>query len=224
MRQTRRSPRANRKRRVIATALVAAVGTVGAFIYNALPTKSTVAEPPPDEPSQLATVKPSVKPSVTPTKPAPKVSPSGVLPTPTHSRTVTPPGIPKPPPPTPHPIAQTKLELLIAFLESKVGHPYVWGGTGPYSYDCSGLVQAAYAHIGIELPRTSEEQSLRGVRIYGNQNLQPGDLLFWGAPGVAYHDAVYIGHGRYIAAENPERGIGIFTIDWWPPQYARRIL
>lgn len=222
MRQTRRSPLAVRKRRVAATALIAAVGTVGAFIYNYLPTRSTSAEPPVDEPSASASVKPSVTahPSPSATKMVtPRPSPTGVLPTPTHTRVITP-----SPKPTPHPIAQTKLEILIAFLHSKVGHTYEWGGTGPYSYDCSGLVQAAYRQVGITLPRTSEEQSLVGVEVRGTSSLQPGDVLFWGAPGVAYHDAIYIGNGKYIAAENTERGIGVFTIDWWPPQYARRIL
>jgi len=85
-------------------------------------------------------------------------------------------------------------------------HQYVLGGTGPH-YDCSGLTQAAYAQIGIELPRVAHDQAQGGTTIDSLAQAQPGDLLFWGNPDNYYHVAIYAGGGTMISADSPEKGI-----------------
>ena len=91
----------------------------------------------------------------------------------------------------------------IAAATTREGTPYVWGATGPGSFDCSGLTGWAYAQAGIALPRTSREQSLVGHHV-GLAELQPGDLLFWATnvanPATIHHVAIYAGNGYMIAA------------------------
>ena len=120
-------------------------------------------------------------------------------------------------------LSGTKVEQLVAFLKAQVGKPYVYGATGPGSFDCSGLVMTAFSKIGIDLPRTSESQSNVGTRV-SLDDLQPGDVLFWGAPGIAFHDAVYIGDGQYVAAENTRVGVVLYTLAFYRPDFARRIM
>jgi len=89
------------------------------------------------------------------------------------------------------------LSEVVAFAESQLGTPYLWGGTGVGGFDCSGLTQAAYHAAGVEIPRTSEEQFAFGRQIPVAE-LQPGDLVFFRGsdyngtgPG---HVGIYIGH------------------------------
>jgi peptidoglycan DL-endopeptidase CwlO len=95
----------------------------------------------------------------------------------------------------------------IAAARSRLGVPYVWGATGPDSFDCSGLTQWSYAHAGITLPRTAAEQWYSGPHPSLAQ-LEPGDLLFWALntsdPATIHHVTIYIGHGLMIAA--PQTG------------------
>jgi peptidoglycan DL-endopeptidase CwlO len=91
----------------------------------------------------------------------------------------------------------------IAFAEQQLGKPYQWGGTGPDSFDCSGLVMMAYRAAGIDIPRTSQQQWAWGPRISPGQ-VQPGDLVFFvGADGTAAapgHVGLVIGGGLMIEA------------------------
>jgi cell wall-associated NlpC family hydrolase len=82
--------------------------------------------------------------------------------------------------------------------ESQVGVPYVWGGSSPAGFDCSGLVMWAYAQVGIGLPRTSGAQFGATTHI-PLADIQPGDLLFYG-PGGSEHVAMYVGGGSMIEA------------------------
>jgi uncharacterized protein YycO len=92
---------------------------------------------------------------------------------------------------------------IIAYAEDQLGKPYQWGGTGPDSFDCSGLVMMAYRAAGIDIPRTSQEQWVWGPRIKASQ-AEPGDLVFfvgsdgtWASPG---HVGLVIGGGKMIEA------------------------
>ncbi|SHN21411.1 C40 family peptidase [Actinacidiphila paucisporea] len=117
----------------------------------------------------------------------------------------------------------TKVDRLIAFLKAQIGKPYVYGATGPDSYDCSGLTQVAYATVGVDLPRTSQEQSTAGTPV-GLGSLQAGDLVFWGGEGSAYHVGVYIGDGQYLDAANPSSPVGIKPMSYSEPDWAVRVL
>jgi cell wall-associated NlpC family hydrolase len=89
---------------------------------------------------------------------------------------------------------------------TRLGLPYVWGATGPTTFDCSGLTQWAYAQAGVTLPRTSREQWYAGPHPALEQ-LLPGDLLFWAIdptdPSTIHHVALYIGDGYMIEAPHP---------------------
>jgi len=98
-----------------------------------------------------------------------------------------------PPPPVPPGVAGA-----IQAAESQIGTPYVWGGSAPGGFDCSGLVQWSYAQAGISLPRTSGAQYAATTHI-PLADIQPGDLLFYG-PGGSDHVAMYIGGGSMIEA------------------------
>jgi hypothetical protein len=88
----------------------------------------------------------------------------------------------------------------VAYAAQQAGKPYVWGDEGPSSFDCSGLVQYVYAHVGIALPRTSAEQWSATTHVPATDRL-PGDVLFFFTPdGVVYHDAVYAGGNLMWAA------------------------
>ncbi|PJE95543.1 glycoside hydrolase [Streptomyces carminius] len=112
---------------------------------------------------------------------------------------------------------------LISFLKGQVGKSYVLGATGPSAYDCSGLTQAAFRQLGISLPRTSQSQSTAGTQV-SLGNLQPGDILYWGGAGSAYHVGVYIGDGRFIGAQNSSTGIVERDLSYDPPSGAVRVL
>lgn len=89
---------------------------------------------------------------------------------------------------------------------SKVGFPYVYGGKGPNSFDCSGFTSWAWAQAGVSLSPSSRTQSTQGTRISASQ-LQPGDLLFYDSP--VSHVAMYIGDGQVVHASNPRTGVVI---------------
>jgi cell wall-associated NlpC family hydrolase len=96
----------------------------------------------------------------------------------------------------------------IAYAADQLGKPYVFGGTGPAGYDCSGLVMMAYQAAGISLPRTTFQQVDAGTPVYSDNQLKPGDLLFTsGSDGTATdpgHVGMYIGSGMVIQA--PQTG------------------
>lgn len=106
-----------------------------------------------------------------------------------------------------------------------IGVPYVWGGTTPAGFDCSGLVQYVYKNaVGINLPRVTTQQEISGKEVSLN-SLSPGDLLFFGNRGATYHVAIYIGNNQYIHAPQPGETIKIASISsYFMPSFARRVL
>ncbi|MFF7471624.1 NlpC/P60 family protein [Streptomyces sp. NPDC008092] len=88
----------------------------------------------------------------------------------------------------------------IAAARSALGKPYVWGASGPTGFDCSGLMQWSYAHAGIHLPRTSQEQRFAGHQVPLSQ-AQPGDLVVYRSD--ASHVGMYVGNGQVIHAPYP---------------------
>ena len=112
---------------------------------------------------------------------------------------------------------------VIAFAQSQIGDAYVSGGTGPNSWDCSGLVQAAFGSVGVDLPRVSQSQSTAGTQV-SLDNLQPGDILYWGGAGSAYHVGIYVGGGQFVGAQNSSTGVVQKSLDYDPPSGAVRVL
>ncbi|MCG3039991.1 NlpC/P60 family protein [Streptomyces sp. S1A] len=112
---------------------------------------------------------------------------------------------------------------VVSFLRAQVGKAYVMGATGPSAYDCSSLTQAAFRQIGISLPRTSQPQSTAGTQV-SLSSVRPGDILYWGSAGSAYHVAVYIGNGRFIGAQNPSTGVVERDMSYDMPTGAVRVL
>ncbi|MGE5134907.1 MAG: NlpC/P60 family protein [Gemmatimonadota bacterium] len=90
----------------------------------------------------------------------------------------------------------TQAGKAVAFAYAQLGKPYVYGGTGPNGYDCSGLVQAAWAAAGVSIPRTTYAQ-WSGLPHVPMSALQPGDLVFFNAEG---HVAIYVGSNMIIDA------------------------
>ncbi len=99
--------------------------------------------------------------------------------------------------------SDTAVAAAIAYAERQLGKPYLWGGTGPDAFDCSGLVMMAYRAAGIDIPRTSQQQWAAGPRVSASQ-VQPGDLVFFvgadGTPTSPGHVGLVIGRGLMIEA------------------------
>lgn len=89
-------------------------------------------------------------------------------------------------------------QTVVVYAKKFLGTPYVWGATGPNSFDCSGFVKYVYAHFGVRLPRVSRDQATAGKYV-SRSNLQPGDLVFFGRSRI-HHVGMYVGNGCYIHA------------------------
>jgi cell wall-associated NlpC family hydrolase len=117
--------------------------------------------------------------------------------------------------------APQAVSVAIRYALAQVGKPYVWGATGPDSYDCSGLVQRSYAMAGIALPRTSREQARVGKAV-DLPDLLPGDLLFWAYDpsdlSTVHHVALYLGDGKIVQSPQPGEFVEVTTM--WLSGYA----
>lgn len=115
---------------------------------------------------------------------------------------------------------------VVDFAKKFIGTPYVWGGSSPLGFDCSGFTQYVMKQVyGIDIPRVSAAQGQAG-RGVDPTDLKPGDLIFWdnsSRNNGADHVAIYIGNGQYIDAPRPGKTIGIRTLSnngWWARRYA----
>ena len=111
------------------------------------------------------------------------------------------------------PVNAPVADQAIAFARQQLGKPYVWGATGPSSFDCSGLTQAAYKAAGITLPRTTYEQVDIGTRV-SKDDLRPGDLIFFYSD--VSHVGLYIGNGEMIHAPHTGTVVKIAPITEMP--------
>lgn len=113
---------------------------------------------------------------------------------------------------------RNKLPSVIAFTKHAMQQPncYLWGGTVAPNYDCSGLMQAAFASTGVWLPRDAYQQECFTQRI-AIEELLPGDLIFFGTPEKATHVALYLGEGYYIHSSGEKMGRNGIAIDLLSP-------
>lgn len=91
----------------------------------------------------------------------------------------------------------------VAYAQQQIGKPYSWGGTGPGSFDCSGLVMMAYQSAGVTVPHTSQDQWATEPHVPAGQE-QPGDAVFFagsdGTPSAPGHEGIVIGDHKMIEA------------------------
>ncbi|MDH6364564.1 cell wall-associated NlpC family hydrolase [Enterococcus sp. PF1-24] len=111
---------------------------------------------------------------------------------------------------------------VLSLLQQQLGKPYDWGGNGPDRFDCSGLVVYVFQNaVGIKMDRITYQQEVQGVEV-GLDNLQVGDLVFFGPRGATYHVGVYIGNNQYIHAS--ETSVITTDMQYYKPDFARRVL
>ena len=162
--------------------------------------------PPVDAPAAAVAIPPTTRPEVIAT-----------------TTTSTAPPLSDPPPQTtttttlPSPVAANQpapgAPLAIAYAEAQLGKPYQWGGAGPDSFDCSGLVMMAWEQAGVYFPHLAQDQYDMTERIPFS-DLLPGDLVFFGTPTDVHHVGLYIGNGEMIDAPETGQDVSIQSIYW----------
>ncbi|GGN89461.1 hypothetical protein GCM10011579_084360 [Streptomyces albiflavescens] len=115
--------------------------------------------------------------------------------------------------------ASGRAKTAIDFAYAQLGKPYEWGSTGPDSYDCSGLVGAAWRSAGVSLPRTVKQMYDAGRKV-AQSDLQPGDIIYW--YNDSQHNGIYIGDGKAIHAPRTGKNIEITQVSYMPFYAASR--
>lgn len=116
--------------------------------------------------------------------------------------------------------ASQRAAAAFSAAKGKIGSPYVWGATGPSSFDCSGLTSWAYNQAGVSIPRISQDQANAGTRL-GQGELAPGDLVFF--YGDLHHVGFYAGNGQILHAPKPGANVRYESINNMPFQFGVRI-
>ncbi len=114
-------------------------------------------------------------------------------------------------------LAEGVSDTAISFALGEIGKPYLWGGTGPDRYDCSGLMLRAFQAAGVNLPRVSQEQFYAGGHVPVKQ-AQAGDLLFLATdptdPATIHHVALYLGDGQMVEAPFTGESVRVRPVPW----------
>lgn len=113
-----------------------------------------------------------------------------------------------------------KAEKVLAFAKKQLGKPYVWGASGPNSWDCSSFTQAAWKAAGVSLPRVTYDQVEVGKKV-AKSDLRPGDLIFFYEDVT--HVGIYVGDGQMIHASKPGDDVKYESIDYMPFHSANRV-
>jgi cell wall-associated NlpC family hydrolase len=119
------------------------------------------------------------------------------------------------------PPASGRAAAAFSAAQSKLGSPYVYGASGPSSFDCSGLTSWAYAQAGVSIPRTSEAQATIGTRIYDQSQLKVGDLVFF--YGDIHHVGLYAGNGQVLHAPHTGAVVRYEAMSDMPFQFGVRV-
>lgn len=118
--------------------------------------------------------------------------------------------------------ADPRQAAAVSFAIAQIGKPYVWGAKGPNAFDCSGLVQAAWAAAGVALNSGTTDQVHDGIAVPDLALVQPGDLLFTpgslGSPAHPRHVGIYIGDGLLINAYDSKTGVIVQRLSGWASQ------
>ncbi|MEJ8634488.1 MULTISPECIES: C40 family peptidase [Streptomyces] len=117
--------------------------------------------------------------------------------------------------------ASQRASSAFAAAQSKIGTPYVYGASGPNSFDCSGLTSWAFAQAGVSIPRTSQSQANAGTRIYSQSALKQGDLVIF--YGDLHHVGFYAGNGQVLHAPRSGANVRYESINNMPFQFGVRI-
>ena len=103
----------------------------------------------------------------------------------------------------------------LSFAGRQLGTPYLWGGTGPGGFDCSGLAQAAFARAGVTLPRVAQDQFSAGPPLPVAATVRPGDLIFFGnGPTAIDHVGIYVGSGLMVDAPHSGALVRVESAGW----------
>lgn len=119
--------------------------------------------------------------------------------------------------------APVSSNAVVAYASNFLGTPYKWGGTTPAGFDCSGFTQYVYKHFGINLGRSTYNQINDGYAV-SRDELQPGDLVFYGRGGSPSHMGIYVGNGMYIHSPRTGDVVKISPYDRADYITARRVM
>lgn len=118
-------------------------------------------------------------------------------------------------------------QQIATYAQQFVGYPYVYGGSSPSGFDCSGFMQYVFSQFGYSINRTATAQLANGYSV-AYEDLRPGDIIYFGYGSTASHVGMYIGNGQFVHAQNSSTGVVItdLSVSWYADRYlcAHRIV